>query len=222
MKKFTLLTFIACFSILSGTGLLGQVAQAKKQMSLGIQNGFSISLPDTEDKFIEKQWKKFTKDYGKTKENKKADEIFIEGAVIKTINGENAMDIYTAIENNSIAVFFDNKNGFINSTDNPKEAKSAEEFIQEFAYEVQREKTRIELDNEKDQLKKYEKNLEKLKRDLDGYNKDIEVAKDKIKKAEMNIVQNGKDQEKAQIDINTQMKTVEMVQKKLSEIGKSK
>ncbi|MBK9378911.1 MAG: hypothetical protein IPM86_12070 [Saprospiraceae bacterium] len=57
---------------------------------------------------------------------------------------------------------------------------------------------------------------------MDGYNKDIEVAKDKIKKAEMNIVQNGKDQEKAQIDINTQMKTVEMVQKKLSEIGKSK
>ena len=42
MKKFTLLTFIACFSIFSGTGLLGQVAQAKKQMSLGIQNGFSM------------------------------------------------------------------------------------------------------------------------------------------------------------------------------------
>lgn len=57
---------------------------------------------------------------------------------------------------------------------------------------------------------------------MDGYNKDIEVAKDKIKKAEMNIVQNGKDQEKAQIDIKTQMKTVELVQKKLSEIGKSK
>ena len=93
MKKFTLLTFIACFSILSGTGLLGQVAQAKKQMSLGIQNGFSISLPDTEDKFIEKQWKKYTKDYGKTKENKKADEDKNYIKVNKTINNTGGVTI---------------------------------------------------------------------------------------------------------------------------------
>ncbi|HRH99542.1 MAG TPA: hypothetical protein PK006_00700 [Saprospiraceae bacterium] len=215
MKQSIILTlFIFLFQI-----GFSQSVESKRQMSLGIQTGYSISIPNTEAKFIEKVWKKFTKDFGKLTKNKKADEEFIEGATVKTISS-NPMDIYTIIEENSITAFFDIKNGFINSTDYPKESKQAQEFITEFLYEVQREATKLELEKEQDALKKLNKNLDKLHKDLEDYKKDIEVAKDKIKKAELNIVQNGKDTEKTKSDIENQTKLVGEVTKKLESIGK--
>lgn len=67
-------------------------------MSLGIQNGISVNIPDADAKFIDKIWKKYTKDYGKLSKNKKAEEEYIEAAVIQTINGKSPMNIYTTTE----------------------------------------------------------------------------------------------------------------------------
>ena len=92
----------------------------------------------------------------------------------------------------------------------------------EFGYEVQREQVRVELEDEQDKLKQFEKNLDKLKKDYISYNKDIEDAKEKIRKAEANIITNGQDQKKTVSEIESQSKIVDQVKNKLNMIGKSK
>ncbi|MCC7025342.1 MAG: hypothetical protein IT265_00205 [Saprospiraceae bacterium] len=202
--------------------LTSQSQEVNRQMSLGIQNGISVSIPNADDKLINKIWKKYTDDYGKLNKNKKAKEVFIEGAKIKSIFGELPMDLYAVIEDQSIIVFFDIKSGFLGSKDHPKEFTEAQRFITEFGYEVQREQVRVELEDEQDKLKQFEKNLDKLKKDNISYNKDIEDAKEKIRKAEANIITNGQDQKKTVSEIESQSKIVDQVKNKLNMIGKSK
>ncbi len=198
-----------------------QTLEVERQMSLGIQNGIQVSLPTFEDKYIEKVWKKYTKEFGKFEKNKKTDEILVVKAKIASIRGDE-MDIYSSISDGQIISYFFIKSGFLNSKDHPKEFESAKNFMTEFGYEVQREKVREELDDENDKLKKSTRGLEKLKKENLSYHKDIEEAKAKIKKAEENIIENEKNQIKAQAEIETQTKVVAKVQDKLNSIGKSK
>ena len=53
-----------------------------------------------------------------------------------------------------------------------------------------------------------------------GYHKDIEKAKEAILKAENAIQQNIKDQEMKRAEVQGQKEIMEMVQKKLNEVGK--
>ena len=218
MNKITYCTlFVLSFLTIC---LSAQTQEVKQQMSLGIQNGISVNIPDADAKFIDKIWKKYTKDYGKLSKNKKAEEEYIEAAVIQTINGKSPMNIYTTTEKNQIVAFFDDGTGFLNSTDYAKEFQSASEFMKEFGNEVTRELIRIELEKEEDILKKNNKEYEKLKKDNIDLHKDIENYKQKIKKAEADIVTNDKDQERSKAAIEAQTKIVETVQTKLNNVGK--
>ena len=73
MNKITYYTLFV-FTFLT-TCLSAQTQEVKQQMSLGIQNGISVNIPDADAKFIDKIWKKYTKDYGKLSKNKKAESI---------------------------------------------------------------------------------------------------------------------------------------------------
>ncbi|NOT36822.1 MAG: hypothetical protein HOP11_05550 [Saprospiraceae bacterium] len=201
--------------------LVAQSVEVKQAMSLGTQSGIKIEIGNTKAEFIEKVWKKFTKDFGKNKENKKAGEFYIVDASVKSIRPE-ALDIYASIMDNSIIVFFDLKNGFLSSESHPKEFESARNLVAEFGFEVEREIIRDELEEESDKLNKSRKHMEKLKRDNNSYRKDIEEAKAKIKKAESNIDSNEKEQVKADTEIKAQTAIVEKVQEKLDKVGKSK
>lgn len=217
--KSLLLTFAALLWL--GTSV-AQVSEISRQMSLGVHNGFRVAIPGASPKMISQVWKKYTRDYGKLKKNKKADEEYIEAAVIKSIYGANPMDIYTSVEEGYLTAFFDLKTGFLSSSSQPGEAAAAKNFMQEFGFEVQREQTRQELNDQEDALKKAEKYLDKLKKDHQTYHRDIEDAKERIKKAEANITTNEKDQDQTRKDIDTQKKKVEEVRIKLDNIGKSK
>ena len=217
MKQFVICFF---FSLLIHVFSFAQPRENKLQMSLGIQNGLSVTIPDADEDLIDKVWKKYTKGYGKLARNKKAKEEYIEGAVIQSIHGSNAMDVYVSTEDNSITAFFDLKNGFLNSENNPMEFKGASEFMQEFSYEVQREKTRMDLEEEQDKLKKLNKKMGDLLSDNKSYHKDIDEANARIKKAEANIISNEKNQDLTKSEIANQTKAVEAVQQKLSKIGK--
>lgn len=224
IKNLLMKKLLLCLNLLLFLSVIAfaQVDEINKQMSLGIQNGYRVSIPGASDKMIASVWKRYTKDYGKLKKNKKADEEYIEAAVVKSIYGSNPMDIYTSVEEGYITAFFDIKSGFLMSSKMPGEGNQAKAFMQEFAFEVQREMVRQELEKEEDVLKKGEKNLEKLKKENIGYHKDIEEAKEKIKKSEANIITNEKDQEQAKVEINNQRTKVKEVQIKLDNIGKSK
>ncbi|MEO6190415.1 MAG: hypothetical protein ABIO44_08650 [Saprospiraceae bacterium] len=216
--KNILLIFL--FSISSHI-FFGQGSEVKRQMSLGVQSGILVDIPNVDEKFISKMWKKYCKDFGRLERNRKAEENYITDAKIISIRSDN-MDVYSRIRDNEITVFFDIKDGFLNSADNPKEFDAALNFMTEFGYEVQREKVKEELEVESNKLKKSMKGLEKLKKDNNSYHKAIDEAKAKIRRAEDNIITNTKDQIKAEGEIQSQTKIVESVQNKLNNIGKSK
>ncbi|MGB5025661.1 MAG: hypothetical protein WBO44_09940, partial [Saprospiraceae bacterium] len=93
MKQIVICFF---FSLLIHVFSFAQPRENKLQMSLGIQNGLSVTIPDADEDLIDKVWKKYTKGYGKLARNKKAKEEYIEGAVIQSIHGSNAMDVYVS------------------------------------------------------------------------------------------------------------------------------
>ena len=148
--------------------LSAQTSEVNQSMSLGTQNGIKVSIENTDAKYIEKVWKKFSKDFGKVKENKKAGEYYITDASVKSIRPE-ALDLYASAMDNQIIVFFDLKNSFLNSKDNPSEYSAAQKMVQEFGYEVQREKIREELEEETSKLNKSQKGFDKLKKENLGY-----------------------------------------------------
>ena len=219
MKKILFITTVWWVSV----GIIqAQVSEVNRQMSLGVQNGIKVHIPEAPAKLIEKVWKRYTKDYGKLSKNKKADELYINDAVIKTVFNTNPIDIYALIVDSEITAFFDLKTGFLSSSSYPKEFEQASTFMSEFGFEVQRELVRQEFEKESELLKKTNKQLEKLKKDHISYHKDIDEAKLRIKKAEENIINNEKDQVRTKAEIETQSKIVNEVQKKLYNIGKSR
>lgn len=201
--------------------LHAQTSEVNQSMSLGTQNGIKVSLENADAKYIEKVWRKFSKDFGKVKENKKAGEYYITDASVKSIRPE-AMDLYASVMDNQIVVFFDLKNSFLNSKDHPSEYAAAQKMVQEFAYEVQREKIREELEEENDKLKKSQRGYDKLKKENTGYHKDIDEAKAKIKKAEQNIVDNEKEQVNAEAELKALHEIIQKIMERLDSVGKSK
>jgi hypothetical protein len=211
---------ILLVSLISNTGAFSQVRENKLQMSLGLQNALTVTIPDVEAKVIEKMWKNYTRNYGKITKNKKADEQMLEAVAIPTIYGDNKMDIYFIIENYALTAFFDLKTIFLNSTDNPKEYAGAKDFLQQFSFTVQRDLAKEDLEKEQDLLKKLNKKMADLIKDNKNYHEDIDDARAKIKKAENNIISNEKDQESMKAQISTQSRAVESVQSRLNKIGK--
>lgn len=214
--------FILAILLTTGYSLVtnAQIRESKYSMSLGVQNGLSVSIPDAEEKLIDNVWKDYFKPYGKVKRNKKAKEEFSMDAVVHTIFGSNKMDVYIQTENNNAIVFFDLKTGFLSSEAYPREFDGAKIFVQEFAYEVEREKTRELLKEEEKKLDKLKDKLEDLVKDNSKYHKDIEDAKEKIKEREADIINNNRDQQSAKSDIENQTGKVQAVQNKLNSIGK--
>lgn len=219
MKNLFVSTFL-CFLTTTMQSLSAQVEESKQSMSLGVQNGLTVSIPEAKEDIIEDVLKKYVKDCGKLKKNKKAEEHFIIAAAIPMMNSGGPIDLYVQIADYRATMFFDLKTAFLNAKDHPDLYAKARDFVQEFSYETQREMTREMLEKESDKLKKLNKKLKDLISDNTGFHKDIEEAKAKIKKREEEIIQNNKDQEAAKAQIETQTKALESVQKKLQAIGK--
>ena len=94
-----------------------------------------------------------------------------------------------------------------------------EKILADFALTVQREQTKIQLDDQNDALKKLEKQQRNLEKDNQGLHDDIENWKKRITKAEADIETNLKNQEDAKVKIEAQKKLVEEVQKKLNSMN---
>jgi hypothetical protein len=193
-------------------------------MSEGIQNALVLDLPDTNDKFINKLWKKYLKGFkgGKSKKNKKENQIFTGNIKIPEIGGSDPINIYTRTteigDDVQLTLWVDLGGDFLTSSEHQEEYLEGEKLLMRFGLEVTKEKIKIEIEKEEDKLKKLEKMLKKLKRANDNYHRDIEQAKEKIKKAEKGIEENEADQENTDTLIEEQKEAVKKVMKKLEEL----
>lgn len=213
----TLLFVLFCFSI-----SFGQVEEAQKPMSTGVENSLSIIIPGAKAKTVEKLWKKQLKSYkAKTKKMRKTKELFTDDAAIPQLSS-NDVDVYAKVVETSdevlFSVWFDLGGGFLSSETHPEKYGEAEKMLLLFALEVSKTVIKGELDNEQDVLKKYGKQLTKLEKEKARLLKDIENYKAKIKAAEAAVEQNEANQENKKQDIENQTGKVETVKKKLEEL----
>ncbi len=222
MKNLLLLLFFAFFA--QYAPLNAQIAEQEKTMSQGLHNALVLELPDCQDKFVDKLWKKYLKDYkgGKTKKVKKEPELFTDDVQIPAIGGANTVDLYTRIRENGDDVFLslwvDLGGAYLNSAEHPDRYLEGEKLLMRFALEVTKEKIKIEIKNEEDKLKDFERTLKKLERANDNYHRDIEQAKEKIKKAEDNIEKNVQEQDSTRKQIEDQQEVVRKVIQKLEDL----
>lgn len=213
------LTFFALFAMQAQN-----VTETEQTMSYGSQNSFSIEIEGIDQKLTEKVFKKYIKDYGKVKRNKKAKEYFSEAIKIPLINGSDDLGFYIKFDERvnmtSATVWADLGSGFVNSNDNPKEAAGVETFLSDFYVVAKKTAIEEEMKKEEKEMKSLNKGLTKLENKNKNYHDDIANAKKKIEEAEANIEQNLKDQDDQRVLIAQQKEKLEAVIERLNNVGK--
>ena len=213
------LLLILCGLMIGSLSLNAQISEQSKTMSQGVQNALILELPDTDDKFIDKLWKKYLKSFkgGKSKKNKKQNEVFTDNIKISSLGNGEPIDLYSRTtelgDDVELTLWVDLGGAYLSSSDHPAEYLEGEKLLMRFALEVTKEKIKIEIGKEEDKLKGLEKTQKKLVRANDNYHRDIEQAKEKIKKAEKNIEENEADQENTKKLIEDQKEVVRKVLK---------
>ncbi len=222
MKRMLLTLILA---LLANVAIINaQITEESKSMNKGVQNALVLELPDTKEKFVSKLWKKHVKKFkSKAKKVKKEDELLADDCQIPAIGGAKKVDVYTRFANNGDNVFMTmwvdlGDDSYLSSAEHPDRYTEAEKLLMRFALEVTKEKIKIEIDNEEDNLKDFEKDMKKLVRANENYHRDIEQAKERIRKAEANIEKNEADQEATRKKIEAQKNVVVKVKKRLEDL----
>lgn len=220
MKKI-ILTLGVLFSL---NVVFAQISEQTRSMSLGTNNALVLEIPKSQEKFVNKLWKKYVENFydSKTKWNRKTDEWLSDNASIVGLGGANTVDIYGVAvqqgENVSMTMWVDLGGAFLSSSSHPDRYTEAEKILMRFGLEVTRESIKLELKEEEKKQKKLANKMKKLKKANEKYHRNIEKAKEAIAKAEAGIVQNVKDQENATKEIELQRVAVDNVRKKLNDL----
>lgn len=221
MKK-TIVTVLTISFTMAFVAVFGQVEEGVKAFSAGSENALTIRIPNSNQKEVEKLWKKYLKPYkGKTKRDRKSKEYFTDDATIPDLS-MNTIDVY-ALANEAgneviFSVWFDLGGGFLSSSTHPDTYPQAEKMMLLFALEVSEKVIGDDLKSEEKNLKKMEKDLVKLQKRKEGLLRDIENYKQRIKDAEAAIKQNEVEQINAGKAIENQKLKVDDVKKKLEAV----
>jgi hypothetical protein len=195
-------------------------------------NTLRVNLPNVDERLVKRVWSSFARTQLRSKVHydRKTKQHLADQAQIKSYGETNleynsrqsGKDVNFEIsfrENNYVEM---EVGGFsqqrsINAT-NLQRNRAARGVLEDFAREVRREQTRLELATEEKNLKKMESQLRTLKSANTRYHQEIKQAEERIVKAKSNISQNEKDQVDTQKKLQDQQKMVEMVKRKMSSI----
>ncbi len=202
------------------TGFGQDLSESEQSMSIGANNALTLDLPMYDDKFVDKHWKDYLKDFkGRAKKVKRSDELFSDDAEISYMSN-NTVDIYSLVkksgDGSELTVWFDLGGAFLNSDDHPEAYEGALTFFDGFQKLLNVENIKVELDDEEKNLKDLERELTKLEKLNEKYHKQIEDWKSKIAENEQLIDQNILDQEGAQRAIDDQKEVIRSVEVKLA------
>ncbi len=221
MKTLYLSVFLFSFGISFGQN----VDQQSSTMSLGSQNAYYISVDGANKDMIEDLWKDYVKEFGKTKQNKKASEYVTENVKVALINGSNPLTMYAKHEEGknqaTTYLWVDLGGAFANGGDHKSQSAGIETFLKDFWVLARKKAVTKELEMEEKKSKELAKELIKLEEKKKDYQAEIEKCKLKIAEAEKNIEINNGTQKTKKIEIETQKKTVQNVTDKLNMVGKS-
>ncbi|MFZ1497130.1 MAG: hypothetical protein WAS72_08740 [Saprospiraceae bacterium] len=216
-KTFTTILFLAVTTL-----LIAQPKEGSYSMSMGTNNGINISIKNTNSKQTEKEWDKFIDKYdGKTKRNKKVDEIFTDNATIRALSN-NTVDVYAkSVDRGSdveFTVWFDLGGAYLSSAAHPQVYPAAEKMVTDFAKEVAISSTEDELKKQEKILVNYRDDLESLQKKKTNFEDDIKKYEEKITETKNKIQDNIAAQKSKETEIEKQLQEVENVKQKLNTI----
>lgn len=219
-SRFKRILYTAILALLTWSALFAQeVGETSRSMSLGAQNAFFIDIEGVDAKLTSKVWKKFFKDYGKVKFNKRGKEYYSMDATVGVINGSNPLNVYAAIDEGSgqstMYMWVDRGGEFVNSSEHASEAQGAKNLLQDFRLAVLDKDYENRIKEQKKEVKNAKKQLVKLEKKNKNLHKDIEEYKNKIAQAEKDIEKNLSEQ-------TTQKETIEGEERKLSKLTEYK
>ncbi len=224
MKKIVSLLFvIVLFSnILNAQNL--KVEEVVENMSKGAQKGMAIEIPEISEDFLLKEFKDWVDKFkGKTKLDKKNNEVFSDDAFIKEVSA-NTFDIYAKVINKGksqrLVMFIDLGGAFLNTQMHADKYKIMEGHLLEFGKSVIKNDLKSRLEEAESVLKKLEKEKKDLEQDQSKSLKNIEDAKNTIKKEEENIEANKKKQAEKDKQIGEQTKIVESLKNEYQKVRK--
>ena len=198
------------------------IEQGSKANSSGIHNAYSVEILNADKKIVDKAWKALMKSYkGKTKYNRKEAELGTSNAKVTEL-GSSVYKIKASIQqrggNVIVHSWYEGADGYVDTHASSEDA-GVNSLLQSFVVNVRKDMVKIELHGQEKELKQSESALSKLKRQNDGYHRDIEVAKRKIAEAEQRIIENDAAQEAAVVKIDGQRSLVEGVRQRLKRIN---
>jgi len=221
MQKIIIFLILSCLSL---SALHSQIVETEKAMNTGVNNALVLSIPDADDKVVEKVWKSYAKSFdSKVKKIKKSNELITASPSLAGFSKAGLMNIIVKFEqkgdNVEFLSWFELRDEFLNSYNHPDEFDEAQKLLLNFGLEVAKEYTLMELDEEEKELKKMENDLKRLVKDKENYEKAIVDYEQKIIDAKADIENNIIEQERTQDTINSQTESVEVVKKKLANLN---
>lgn len=185
-----------------------QVRETTASMSQGSNNALAIDLAYADPEKVLDEFEDYVEDF-KAKARKKKGELFGDNAQVKSIGGNNTIDIYAKVEkgdNKSIlTVWFDLGGAYLSSKTHGEKYGEAVKWLNEFASRMVKKGIEDELKAEQKKLEVLTDEQKTLVRDKEKLDKSIVDSEKDIKDMEAKIAQMKQDIEKAKQDIVTNL-----------------
>lgn len=221
MKSQIVLFFSLAF-VMIVSSLTAQSVEGSYSMSVGTQNGWMITIPNSKKSNVEDQWKDFIKTYkGKTKKDKKSDELFTEKAEIPNLSSTST-NVYAKFvqQGNDVVMYsvYDLGGAYLNTQAHPTAAPIASNLVNQFALQVAKNTMTDIIKKEEDKLNDLNKDLKGLQKDKSNYEDDITKAEKKIADSKLKIEKNINDQKLKESDIAKQTTNIQDLKRQLDQL----
>ncbi len=213
MKKILLSLFVIATAF-SAKAQTIEVLESSKKFDKTSRPAIMVTIPMADDKMVEKEWKRFIKDYN-PEDFKSKKEMLADNATIPRIS-ENTIDVYATTETNkesvTLYVSVDLGGAFLNATHGDKFI-AMKGLIRDFAISIVEEIYNEKIKEQEKAVEDVSKDVEKATDDKEHLAKEIEIYEEKIENNKLEI-------EKLTQTIEEQGKVLSEEQKKLEEIKK--
>ncbi len=171
---------------------------------------YMVTIFETDDNFVEREWKSQMKDISEKVTTKK--EWFIDNARIMSIS-QDTIDIYSKVielknsNNVDLIVAFNVDGTFVGEEDKKRHA-AAEKYVYDFAFRTTKMVVNEQVETAEKALERSQKDFEILVKDKQRQETSIERNEEKTEKAEKKIESNGTDLKKLNSDIEVKQSMV--------------
>jgi len=184
------------------------IRETSASMSLGHNNAIMLELDYADANKVLEVFDKYVNDF-KAKTKTKKGELFADNALIKSIAGNNTIDIYARAEKGMnkavLTVWFDLGGAYLSSRSHPDKYLEAEKWLHEFAKLMVKKGIEDELKAEQKRLSELENDLKNLSREKERLERNITNDEKSIKDMENKIAQTKQNIEKSKQDIITNL-----------------